>query len=190
MAVALGADALGFVFYPPSPRALSVKQAQTIICSLPPFVTTVGLFVNEDEVTIRTTLEQLPLDLMQFHGDESEADCRRFSRPYIKALRMKAGVNIAEQAQQYPSASGILLDSYQPGVPGGTGQTFDWATLPELQQPLILAGGLKPKNIRAAIEIAYPYAVDVSGGVEAEKGIKDQQKMADFFNEVGSFASR
>ncbi len=188
-AVRLGADALGLVFYPPSPRALSAEQAQTIINSLPPFVTTVGLFVNEDEATIRTLLDLVSLDLLQFHGDESEADCQRYGRPYIKALRMKAGVNVAEQAQQYHSASGILLDSYQPGVPGGTGQTFDWDSIPELQQPLILAGGLEPNNVRAAIQTVHPYAVDVSGGVEAAKGIKDHQKMAAFINEVGSFAS-
>ncbi len=180
----LGADALGFVFYPPSPRALDAEQAQAIIASLPPFVTTVGLFVNQAEASIRSLLEQVSLDTLQFHGDESEADCRRYARPYIKALRMKAGANIAQQAQQYPSASAILLDSYQQGVPGGTGQTFDWDSIPELQQPLILAGGLSPDNVADAIKAVRPYAVDVSGGVEAAKGIKDHQKMAAFINEV------
>lgn len=185
----LGADALGLVFYPPSPRALTVEQAQTILAALPPFVTTVGLFVNEAEASIRALLDQLPLDLLQFHGDESEADCRPYGRPYIKALRMKAAVDIEKQARQYPGAAGILLDSYQPGVPGGTGQTFDWEHTPILEQPLILAGGLNPANVRTAIQIVRPYAVDVSGGVEAAKGLKDQQKMAAFINEVGSFAS-
>jgi len=188
-AVRLGADALGLVFYPPSPRALTAEQARTIIAALPPFVTTVGLFVNETEATIRTLLSQMSLDLLQFHGDESEADCARYDRPYIKALRMKDGVDIQKQARQYQTAAGILLDSYQQGVPGGTGQTFDWTCIPTLAQPLILAGGLDPANVRAAIQTVRPYAVDVSGGVEAAKGIKDHQKMAAFINEVGSFAS-
>lgn len=188
-ATRLGADALGLVFYPPSPRALTAEQAQTIIAALPPFVTTVGLFVNEAEATIRSLLSQVPLDLLQFHGDESEVDCRRYGRPYIKALRMKDGVDIGKQARHYPTAAGILLDSYQPGVPGGTGQIFDWECTPLLDQALILAGGLNPANVRTAIQTVRPYAVDVSGGVEAEKGIKDQQKMAAFINEAGSFAS-
>lgn len=189
MAVRLGADALGLVFYPPSPRAVTTEQAQAIMASLPPFVTTVGLFVNEPEATIRSLLSQIPLDLLQFHGDESEADCRRYGRPYIKALRMKDDADIEAQARQYETASGILLDAYQPGVPGGTGQAFDWTRIPVLTQPLILAGGLDAANVRAAIQSARPYAVDVSGGVEAAKGIKDHLKMATFINEVGSFAS-
>ncbi len=189
MAVRLGADALGLVFYPSSPRALTAEQAQAIIAALPPFVTTVGLFVNETESMIRALMAQAPLDLLQFHGDESEADCARYGRPYIKALRMKDGVDIEKQARQYQTAAGILLDSYQQGVPGGTGQAFDWTRIPALEQPLILAGGLNPANVSAAIETVRPYAVDVSGGVEAAKGIKDQQKMAAFINEVGSFAS-
>ncbi len=188
-AVRLGVDALGLVFYPPSPRALTAEQAQIIIAALPPFVTTVGLFVNEAEATIRTLLRQVPLDLLQFHGDESEADCCRYGRPYIKALRMKEGADIEKQARRYPTAAGILLDSYQQGVPGGTGQTFDWTRIPALEQPLILAGGLDATNVLAAIQSVQPYAVDVSGGVEAAKGIKDQQKMTAFINEVGSFAS-
>ncbi len=188
-AVSLGADALGLVFYPPSPRALTIEQAQHIIAALPPFVTTVGLFVNEAEVTIRALLKQIPLDLLQFHGDEPETECCRFGRPYIKALRMEEGVDIEQLAQQYKMASGILLDSFQQGVPGGTGQTFDWTQIPELDQPLILAGGLNAANVREAVATVQPYAVDVSGGVEAAKGIKDEQKMAAFINEVSRFAS-
>ncbi len=188
-AVELGCDALGLVFYPPSPRAVTVGQAQAILASLPPFVTSVGLFVDEDEAVIRSTLEQVPLDLLQFHGDETEAECVRYGRPYIKALRMREGEDIARTARQYPSAAGILLDAYQPGLPGGTGQTFDWQRIPPLAQPLILAGGLAADNVARAIETVHPYAVDVSGGVEAEKGIKDPRKMAAFINEVGSFAS-
>ena len=188
-AVRLGADALGLVFYPPSPRALTAEQAQAIIAALPPFVTTVGLFVNEAEATIRRVLAQVALDTLQFHGDESEADCCRYGRPYIKALRMKDGVDIEQQARQYKTASGILLDSYQQGTPGGTGQSFDWHRIPTLAQPLILAGGLDATNVQTAMQIAHPYAVDVSGGVEADKGIKDEKKMVAFINEVGSFAS-
>ncbi len=188
-AVRLGVDALGLVFYPPSPRALTAEQAQIIIAALPPFVTTVGLFVNEEETTIHSLLRQVPLDLLQFHGDESEADCCRYGRPYIKALRMKEGVNIENQARLYQTAAGILLDSYQQDVPGGTGQTFDWTRIPVLTQPLILAGGLNATNVRAAIQSVRPYAVDVSGGVEAAKGLKDKQKITAFINEVGGFAS-
>lgn len=185
----LGVDALGLVFYPPSPRALTAEQAQIIIAALPPFVTTVGLFVNAEEATIRAFLRQVPLDLLQFHGNESETDCSRYGRPYIKALRMRDGIDIEAQARQYPAAAGILLDSYQPGLPGGTGETFDWTRIPVLDQALILAGGLNPANVRTAIQTVRPYAVDVSGGVEAEKGIKDEQKIAAFINEVDSFAS-
>lgn len=188
-AVRLGADALGLVFYPPSPRALTAEQAEEIIAALPPFVTTVGLFVNEAEATIHSLLSQIPLNLVQFHGTESEADCCRYNRPYIKALRMKDGVDIEKQAREYPTAAGILLDSYQQNVPGGTGQTFDWTRIPVLEQPLILAGGLNAANVQAAIHAVRPYAVDVSGGVEAGKGIKDPHKMAAFINEVSSFAS-
>ncbi len=188
-AVRLGVDALGLVFYPPSPRALTAEQAQIIIAALPPFVTTVGLFVNETELTVRSLLSQVPLDLLQFHGDESESDCGRYGRPYIKALRMRDGIDIEAQAHQYQTAAGILLDSYQPGLPGGTGETFDWKRIPALDQALILAGGLNPVNVRTAIQTVRPYAVDVSGGVEAAKGLKDQQKMAAFINEVSSFAS-
>jgi len=188
-AVRLGVDALGLVFYPPSPRALTAEQAQIIMAALPPFVTTVGLFVNAEEATIRALLRQVPLDLLQFHGDESAADCSRYGRPYIKALRMQDGRDIEAQARQYPTAAGILLDSYQPGLPGGTGETFDWTRIPALEQALILAGGLNPANVRTAIQTVCPYAVDVSGGVEAEKGIKDGQKIAAFINEVSSFAS-
>ncbi len=188
-AVDLGVDALGFVFYPPSPRSLTVEQAQSIINSLPPFVTTVGLFVNEDESTIRNLLDQIALDLLQFHGDESEAECQRYARPYIKALRMKPEADIGQQARQYKTASGILLDSYAQGLPGGTGQTFDWKRIPELDQPLILAGGLDATNVGVAIQAVQPYAVDVSGGVELTKGVKDHQKMTAFISEVGRFAN-
>lgn len=184
-AARLGADAIGLVFYPSSPRAVNIDQAQAICSSLPPFVTRVGLFVNATRAEINKVLETVPLDLLQFHGDETPTECAGFGRPYMKALRMAAEINVMAQAEAYPDAAGILLDSYQAGVPGGTGQTFDWERVPRgIKQPIILAGGLTPQNVATAIEQIRPYAVDVSGGVEKAKGIKDRDKMAAFINEV------
>jgi phosphoribosylanthranilate isomerase len=185
LAIAAGADALGFVFYPPSPRAVTIAQAQAIIAALPPFVTTVGLFVNADRRELNELLDHVPLDLLQFHGDESPADCAGYSRPYIKALRVKPGDDVAQLAAPYAQASGILLDTFVPGVPGGTGAAFDWSLVPRhFAKPIILAGGLTEQNVFAAIEQVQPYAVDVSGGVEAGKGIKDGLKVAAFLREV------
>lgn len=180
-----GADAIGLVFYAASPRAVSIAQAGEIIRALPPFVTTVGLFVDAAEADIRSILEQVPLDVLQFHGDEPESFCQRFLRPYIKALRVRPGDDLNELAARWPSASGILLDSYKPGVPGGTGEVFDWSKVPaERRWRLILAGGLQPANVRNAVEMTQPWAVDVSGGVEAAKGIKDIDKINAFIHEV------
>jgi phosphoribosylanthranilate isomerase len=185
LAIAAGADALGFVFYPQSPRAVTIAQAQAIIASLPPFVTTVGLFVNANRGELNKLLEQLPLDLLQFHGDETPADCAGYQRPYIKALRVKPDDDIAQLAAPYVQASGILLDTYVQGVPGGTGAAFDWSLVPRnLSKPIILAGGLTAQNVVAAIEQVQPYAVDVSGGVEASKGIKDGAKVEAFLRVV------
>ena len=185
LAVAAGADALGFVFYPKSPRAVSIEQARGIIAALPPFVTTVGLFVNADRRELNALLDLLPLDLLQFHGDETPADCAGYGRPYIKALRVKSGDDIAQLAVPYKDASGILLDTFVSGIPGGTGAAFDWSLVPHnLSKPVILAGGLTPQNVFAAIEQVRPYAVDVSGGVEASKGIKDADKLKAFLREV------
>ncbi|WP_454255003.1 phosphoribosylanthranilate isomerase [Pseudomonas sp. Marseille-Q8238] len=187
-AAAAGADAIGFVFYEKSPRAVTIGQAQRIVAALPPFVTTVGLFVNAGRDALCEVLASVPLDLLQFHGDESQADCEGHNRPYIKALRVRAGDDIAAQMAQYPSASGILLDTFVEGVPGGTGEAFDWALVPhDLPKPVILAGGLSPENVRAAIARVRPYAVDVSGGVEASKGIKDADKIRLFIREVRGF---
>lgn len=186
-AVAAGADAIGFVFYPKSPRAVTIEQAQAIIASLPPFVTTVGLFVDMPREQLQQLLVQVPLDLLQFHGDETPEQCEGFGRPYIKALRVKSGADVARQIAQYASASGILLDTFIAGVPGGTGETFDWSLVPQgLQMPIILAGGLTPDNVQAAIKQVKPYAVDVSGGVEASKGIKDLSKVKAFIQAVRS----
>lgn len=181
VAVQAGADALGFVFYPPSPRAVTPAAAGSIVRQLPAFVTATGLFVNAAADEVSRVLEQVPLDLLQFHGDESPEFCESFGRPYIKALRMQPGVDIAALANSYTGARGILLDAYVAGVPGGTGQTFDWNAIPSsLAKALILAGGLDVDNVAHAIGQVQPWAVDVSGGVEADKGIKDAAKVRAF----------
>ncbi len=180
-AVALGADAIGLVFYPPSPRAVTPPLAASIVKRLPAFVTVVGLFVNETRERVGEIARTVPLDLLQFHGDESAADCSGHGRPWIKAIRMRESVDLAQAMQDYAGSSGLLLDTYQAGVPGGTGETFDWNRIPrELRSRIILAGGLSPENVDQAIRQLRPYAVDVSGGVEAAKGIKDADKMAAF----------
>ncbi len=184
-AVRAGADAIGLVFYPPSPRAVTASRAAQIIRELPPFVTTVGLFVNATAEAVAEVLENVPLDLLQFHGDETAAACEGHGRPYIKALRMRPEVDLPALDRQYRSAAGLLLDSYQPGKPGGTGAPFDWGRIPEpMRARIILAGGLTPDNVAAAIERIGPYAVDVSGGVEQEKGIKDEEKIRAFMRGV------
>jgi len=180
-AAAAGADAIGLVFYAKSPRAVDIEQAREILAALPPFVTTVGLFVDAERSELERILASVPLDLLQFHGDESVQQCEAFGRPYIKALRVKAGDDIAAQVARYPSAQGILLDAYVEGVPGGTGEAFDWSLIPQtLSKPLILAGGLRPDNVAEAVSRVRPYAVDVSGGVEASKGVKDVEKVGAF----------
>ena len=180
-AAAAGADAIGLVFYAKSPRAVDIEQARVILAALPPFVTTVGLFVDAERSELERILASVPLDLLQFHGDESVQQCEAFGRPYIKALRVKAGDDIAAQVARYPSAQGILLDAYVEGVPGGTGEAFDWSLIPQtLSKPLILAGGLRPDNVAEAVSRVRPYAVDVSGGVEASKGVKDVEKVGAF----------
>ncbi|WP_242209070.1 MULTISPECIES: phosphoribosylanthranilate isomerase [unclassified Pseudomonas] len=184
-AVEAGADAIGFVFYAKSPRAVSVQQARAIIQALPPFVTSVGLFVNASRCELGEILDAVPLDLLQFHGDETVEDCEGWHRPYIKALRVKASDDIAAAVDAYPSASGVLLDTYVEGVPGGTGEAFDWSLIPQsLSKPLILAGGLTAENVADAVARVKPYAVDVSGGVEASKGIKDHAKVRAFIDAV------
>ncbi len=184
-AAANGADAIGLVFFEKSPRVVDVEQARAVIAALPPFVTSVGLFVNADVAEVERVLDQLPLDLLQFHGDEAPEYCRQFKRPYIKAVRMSDGVNLEFVAQQYAEAKALLVDSYQKGVPGGTGHTFDWARVPAgMDKPIILAGGLGPENIEQAVRQVHPFAVDVSSGVEVEKGIKDADKIAAFMRGV------
>lgn len=180
-----GADAIGLVFYAPSPRYISPERARRIVCALPPFVSSVGLFVDASAAEVRAVLDQVPLSMLQFHGDEPDDFCRQFGRPYLKALRVRPGDNLDELAARWSGASGILLDSYKPGVPGGTGETFDWSIIPSSRTwRLVLAGGLETSNVHAAVQQAAPWAVDVSGGVELSKGIKDSQKINAFIEEV------
>lgn len=180
-----GVDAIGLVFYAKSPRAVSLAQAQKILAALPPFVSTVGLFVNARRAEINAILAELPLDVLQFHGDETPAECEGFSRPYFRALRMQPGVDIAQAAAQYSNAQAILLDAWVPGVHGGTGERFDWQKIPaDLAKPLILAGGLNADNAAQAMQQVQPWALDVSGGVESSRGIKDADKMREFLYAV------
>jgi len=176
-----GADALGFVFYEKSPRRVSVEAAAELVRALPPFVQSVGLFVNADPAFIKGVLDAVQLDLLQFHGDETPAGCARFGRPYIKAIRVTANTDLLKCAADFETARGLLLDAYVPDVPGGTGESFDWKLIPrDLPIPIVLSGGLTPFNVAAAIQQVRPWAVDVSSGVEAAKGIKDPHHVAQF----------
>lgn len=183
-AVAAGADAIGLVFYPPSPRYISIEQAREIAQSIPPFVTVVGLFVDASEQEIEAVLDQVPLTLLQFHGKETDAECQRWGRKYIKALRVRPDASVEEMAAEYPGACGLLLDTYRKGVPGGTGESFNWQLIPRsllASRPIILAGGLGVDNVGKAIEEVGPYAVDVSSRVESAPGIKDHDLINAFF---------
>ena len=176
-----GADALGFVFFEKSPRHLTIAAAAALVRELPPFVQTVGLFVDAEPAFIESVLQAVPLDLLQFHGDETPADCARFGRPYIKAVRVNRDTDLLKYAADFDTARGLLLDAYVPGVPGGTGERFDWSLIPSnLPKPVILSGGLTPDNVADAVQQVRPWAVDVSSGVEVTKGIKDAQKIAQF----------
>ena len=180
-----GADAIGLVFYPPSPRAVPVARARDVVDGLPPFVTVVGLFVDEAPRRISEVLAGVRIDLLQFHGDESPGICGGFGRPWIKAVRMREGVDLRAVAEVYSGASALLLDAYRPGVPGGTGESFDWDRIPgDLPTKIVLAGGLTPGNVEQAVRRVRPYAVDVSGGVEKGKGVKDAAKIAEFMRGV------
>jgi len=179
-----GADAIGLVFYPRSPRHVTIDQAAEIIDSVPPFVTTVALFLDAREDDIREVLSSMPVDLIQFHGDECPTDCGQYGRPYIKAVGMKGGVDVDAYASTYPDARGFLLDSHAVGEAGGTGERFDWSQMPSLTKPVILAGGLNPENAGEAVRSARPFGLDVSSGVESEPGIKDSHKVRRFIDEV------
>jgi len=180
-----GADALGLVFYEQSPRHVSLQQAAKLTCAVPPFVNVVGLFVNPTVDYVREVLAKVSLGVLQFHGEEAPEFCMQFGRPYLKAIRVKAGVDLLQCASRYASAQGLLLDAYVEGTQGGTGESFDWGLIPrDLPLPVILSGGLHAGNVAAAIKQVRPYAVDVSSGVEAAKGIKDAAQIAAFIKEV------
>lgn len=184
-AIVSGADAIGLVFYAPSPRAVTVAQAVKIIDGIAPFVAVVGLFVDEPADSIQRILQRVPIDIIQFHGDESAAFCEQFHRPWIKALRVQPGMDLAERCEEYRAARAILLDSWQQGVPGGTGRTFDWSLAQRaLSLPVALAGGLDEHNVGEAIASLRPAAVDISGGVEQSPGRKDAGKIQRFIAAV------
>jgi phosphoribosylanthranilate isomerase len=185
-AIENGADALGLVFYPASPRAITLAQAKDIVANLPPFVSIVALFVDADPEEVRACINALPIDVLQFHGDETAAYCEQFGMRYLKAIRMRENVDLESLTKEYSTASALLLDSYQAGIPGGTGQVFDWSLIEKINKPIILAGGLDSNNVAMAIKQVQPYAVDVSGGVEQSKGIKDKQKVSTFMQEVAN----
>ena len=176
-----GADAIGVVFYEPSPRCVTIDQAREIALSVGPFVTLVGLFVNAPAEYVKEVLAAVPLHVLQFHGDESPDYCESFQRSYIKAIRMRPELDVLAAIDQHPLAAGVLLDAYRPGVPGGTGETFDWQRIPhQTNKPIILAGGLNASNIAEAIALTRVYGVDVSGGVEISPGVKDAGKIQNF----------
>lgn len=184
-AVQNGCDAIGLVFYRLSPRYVSPEVAAQIVNSLPPFVTAVGLFVDATESEIRSALSQVRLDILQFHGDETPEECDKYGLPYIKAVRVRSDTNLLQYAADYKAAKALLLDTYAEGIAGGTGKVFDWNLIPAgLPKSVILAGGLTPENVAQAICQARPYAVDVSGGVEKTKGIKDADRISAFMRGV------
>jgi phosphoribosylanthranilate isomerase len=182
-----GADAIGLVFYEKSPRHVDLQQATKLAGHVPPFVTVVGLFVNPSAEYVCEVLAKVSLDVLQFHGEEPPEFCQQFGKPYLKAIRVKPGVDLIQCASRYASAQGLLLDAFVEGTQGGTGEAFDWGLIPRnLDLPVILSGGLHAGNVASAIEQVRPYAVDVSSGVEASKGIKDAAKIVAFIKEVNN----
>jgi phosphoribosylanthranilate isomerase len=181
IAVGLGADAIGLVFYAPSPRNIGLAQARAIIAAIPPFVTIVGLFVDPAQDQVESVLAACSINLLQFHGDEAPDFCGKFGLPYLKAARVRADADLVQYLSPYHAAQGWLLDAYHEQLYGGTGEPFDWKLIPrDLARPVILSGGLTPDNVGAAVRQVRPWAVDVSSGVEAAKGVKDAAKIAAF----------
>lgn len=186
-AAMLGIDAIGLVFYDQSLRNVGVETALQIVNALPPFINRVGLFVNADSSFIDEVLCEVPLDTLQFHGDESAAECRQYAMPFIKALRVNQETNIIKMAEEYHQASGLLLDAFNKDTYGGTGESFDWSLAKvDIELPIILAGGLNPNTVADAVSQVNPYAVDVSSGVESELGIKDIDKIRKFIQRVNA----
>jgi phosphoribosylanthranilate isomerase len=180
-----GADAIGLVFYPPSPRNVTIDQAAEIANHIPAFVSVVGLFVNAEPNFVRSVIAAVKLDLLQFHGDETPEECASYGLPFIKAIRVKTDTNLVQCAKDFYASKALLLDTFTDGAVGGTGHVFDWSLIPPvLSKPVILAGGLNQKNVAQAIEQVKPYAVDISGGVEISKGIKDAAKIAAFMQQI------
>jgi phosphoribosylanthranilate isomerase len=184
--VQAGADALGLVFYPKSPRHVSMAQARKVTRSVAPFVTVTGLFVNAPAEQVREVLASVPLGLLQFHGQETNEQCNCFGLPFIKSIAMQNETDLLSLMSDYPDAAGFLLDTWQPETHGGGGVAFDWQQVPpgDTRVPIILAGGLTPANVSTAIRSVRPYAVDVSTGVEQDKGIKSREKIEAFMREV------
>jgi phosphoribosylanthranilate isomerase len=188
--LALGVDAVGFVLYPPSPRAVTVERTAVLASRVPPFVTRVGLFVNEDPGLIGEAACEARLDCLQFHGDETPDDCERFGLPYIKAVRVRPGLDLLEYAVRFRAARALLLDAYSDAW-GGSGKSFDWSLIPpDLPLPVILSGGLDPETVADAVRRVAPAAVDVSSGVESAKGIKDVARVAAFISGVENGEAR
>lgn len=185
-AAAAGADALGFVFYSPSPRAITATKAASITASVPPFVQRVALFVDEQRSVIEETLSQCPLDMIQFHGSESRSFCESLGLPYIKAVGFKTRDELMRVSDAHPNAAALLIDAWAPSEHGGTGKTFDWSSIGDLGRPWLLAGGLTSDNVGEAIAIAAPYAVDVSSGVETDRGKKNLEKIGLFLKAVSA----
>lgn len=187
--MAAGADAIGLVFEPKSPRCVTIEQAAAIAAAMAPFVAVVGLFVDADAARVCEAIKRVRLHLLQFHGSETPDQCRSYDLPYIKAIRMHPDVDLLLQARAYDAAAALLLDAYDPAAAGGTGHTFDWSRIPrDMNKRIVLAGGLTPQNVAAAIQQVHPYAVDVSSGVEKTKGIKDADKIRAFVRAVGEAA--
>ena len=180
-----GADAIGLNFYDASPRFVQIAEAREIVRMLPPYVMPVGLFVNAAATAIEEILTEIQLGLLQFQGDEPPEFCERFGRPYVRAVRMEPGTDLVECSRRFSGAKALLLDAHVPGQPGGTGQVFDWGRIPAKHpMPLILSGGLTPENVGRAIRKVRPWAVDVSSGVEASRGVKDPAKIVEFIRSV------
>jgi phosphoribosylanthranilate isomerase len=184
-AIALGVDAIGLVFVPQSRRCVDLAQARAVIAEVPPLVSVIGLFMDAEPAEVAQVLDALPLDSLQFHGRESAAFCGQFNRPYVKALAMGDAVDVVHAASGYAAARGVLLDAHRSGEQGGSGERFDWSAIPQsMAARIVLAGGLTPDNVAAAITQVRPHAVDVSSGIESAPGIKCPERMRQFMNEV------